>query len=444
MENKILILLGAFIFCMTLGLKDAMAAAATNVECKNPCINSYEIEDGQVVAADIANNAVTNAKIADGAVTNTKILDGQVTAPKIADGAVTDAKITGPISTSKLNVGTTPGTVAAGDHNHDSLYQKKYANVIVVAKAGGDYTDPVTAMNNLSAWCGTPSATNPCLLKIMPGVYNIGANSLQMQSYVDIEGSGEDVTKITGNAGTIYTAVVNGASNAEIRFLTVENTGAANEICAIYNVNPSAKITNVTVITTGGAASNSCGVWNDASVTMTNVTVSATGGINTNRGVVNQATVIMTNVIITATGGGFQNIGVLNSFSTVTMTNATVNVSGSGAIEYIGVLNMGTSNVTIMNSTITATGGVSKGVSNNASFATITNSTITASGGSGIYTIDNFGGSLKIDHSVIGGSNSTIIGSYVYVGNTRLDGGPVSGTVICAGVYDENYRSEQH
>ncbi|OGQ09976.1 MAG: hypothetical protein A3G39_09360 [Deltaproteobacteria bacterium RIFCSPLOWO2_12_FULL_43_16] len=418
MKNKIIVLLSAILFCMTLGLKDAMAAAASDVACKAPCINSFEIEDGQITATDIANNAVTNAKIADGAVTTTKITDGSVTNTKIGDGSVTDAKITGPISSSKI---------------------EKPAKIAVVAQSGGNYTDPVTAMNNLSAWCGTPSATNPCLLKIMPGVYNIGANSLQMQNYVDIEGSGEDVTKITGNAGTIYTAVVNGASNAEIRFLTVENTGAANEICAIYNVNPSAKITNVTVITTGGAASNSCGVWNDASVTMTNVTVSATGGINTNRGVVNQATVIMTNVIITATGGGFQNIGVLNSFSTVTMTNATVNVSGSGAIEYIGVLNMGNSNVTIMNSTITATGGVSKGVSNNASFATITNSTITASGGSGIYTIDNFGGSLKIDHSVIGGSNSTIIGSYVYVGNTRLDGGPVSGTVICAGVYDENY-----
>src|SRR3972149_2690265 len=188
MENKILILLGAFIFCMTLGLKDAMAAAATNVECKNPCINSYEIEDGQVVAADIANNAVTNAKIADGAVTNTKILDGQVTAPKIADGAVTDAKITGPISTSKLNVGTTPGTVAAGDHNHDSLYQKKYANVIVVAKSGGDFTSIQAAIDSI-----TSTDDNPYLIKVMPGTYT---ENITMKSYIHLQWAGRDVATI--------------------------------------------------------------------------------------------------------------------------------------------------------------------------------------------------------------------------------------------------------
>src|SRR3990170_4328776 len=399
MENKILILLGAFIFCMTLGLKDAMAAAATNVECKNPCINSYEIEDGQVVAADIANNAVTNAKIADGAVTNTKILDGQVTAPKIADGAVTDAKITGPISTSKLNVGTTPGTVAAGDHNHDSLYQKKYANVIVVAKAGGDYTDPVTAMNNLSAWCGTPSATNPCLLKIMPGVYNIGANSLQMQSYVDIEGSGENTTKISGSISSPYFPPTQGVitasaptSNAELRFLTVENIDSWGGVnVAIYNNAVALKITNVTA-TTALYGSSNYGVENVASSSMT-----------------------MANVTATASGPSGSNYGINNNFdSSLIMTNSTVTAWG-GSVYNIGIYNITNSSLTIVNSTVTASDGVQS------------------------YSL-----TTKIDHSVIIGTRYTITtgytGSVIYVGNTRLEGGPVLGTFItCAGVYDENY-----
>lgn len=55
-------------------------------------------------------------------------------------------------------------------HDHDSAYQKKYANVIVVAKSGGDLTDPISAMNSIS----DASATNHFLLKIMPGVYDIG------------------------------------------------------------------------------------------------------------------------------------------------------------------------------------------------------------------------------------------------------------------------------
>ncbi len=55
-------------------------------------------------------------------------------------------------------------------HNHDVLYQQKYGKVAVVAQTGGDYTDPVAAMSALATWCGTPSASNACLLKIMPGV----------------------------------------------------------------------------------------------------------------------------------------------------------------------------------------------------------------------------------------------------------------------------------
>lgn len=37
---------------------------------------------------------------------------------------------------------------------------------------------------------GAPSVSNPYLVKIMPGVYDLGTTSLQMRAYVDVEGSG--------------------------------------------------------------------------------------------------------------------------------------------------------------------------------------------------------------------------------------------------------------
>ena len=159
-----------------------------------------------------AGSGVKTGHIQDGAVTTGKILDGAATALKIADGAVTDGKITGPISTSKLNIGIAAGTVAAGDHNHDGKYQKKYANVIVVAKSGGDFNDPVSAINSIS----DASATNPYLIKIMPGVYDIGV-TLEIKEFVNIEGSGEAATKIVGSA---HYGSVNSDNKVEIRLLT--------------------------------------------------------------------------------------------------------------------------------------------------------------------------------------------------------------------------------
>lgn len=63
----------------------------------------------------------TGAGLTGGPITGTgtvSVASGGIANGMIADGAVTDAKITGPIATWKLDVGTTTGTVAAGDHNH--------------------------------------------------------------------------------------------------------------------------------------------------------------------------------------------------------------------------------------------------------------------------------------------------------------------------------------
>ena len=129
----------------------------------------------------------------------------------------------------------------------------KYGGFAVVAKSGGDYSDPVSAMDDVAAWCGTPSAVTPCLLKIMPGVYNIDDATLQMQEYVDIEGSGERVTKVIGDTPWVPEAlgVVTGSNNAEIRFITVENTGGGAFAFALYFLSTSPKVTNVTAIASG-------------------------------------------------------------------------------------------------------------------------------------------------------------------------------------------------
>ena len=88
-----------------------------------------------------------------------------------------------------------------------------------------------------------------------PGVYS---ERVTMKQYVDIEGSGELTTKITfTGSASINTGTVVGASNAELRFLTAENTGgAAGAAIAIYVVSGSLRLSNVTAKASGGSGAN--------------------------------------------------------------------------------------------------------------------------------------------------------------------------------------------
>lgn len=149
----------------------------------------------------------------------------------------------------------------------------------------GDYTNPAAAMTNYSTWCLSPSAASPCLLKILPGVSDVGTGSVVMQPYIDIEGSGEDTTVITGSIDGGRTScgpppangVVNGANKAEIRRLTVRHTGGGNGAAAIASSDASPKVTNVTV-TVSPSSLCSVGIRNrNSSPIIAGARVTATG-----------------------------------------------------------------------------------------------------------------------------------------------------------------------
>lgn len=269
-----------------LALLAAVAGAAT--AAAEGTVTADKLADGAVTYRAIAPNSIANSKILDGAVSDAKLGFGAVTTPKIADGAVTDAKISGPIAGAKLGwhghdaadivqgtidlarlpVGTGPGTVAAGDHSHPGL--KKPTNVIVVARDGGDFASPLDAL----AAIGDASADNPYLVKIMPGVYDLGLATLVMKEYVDIEGSGELTTRLRGNAGGA--GIVAGASRAELRNLTVEATGVDGDVVGIFNGNASPRLSHLAVEVHGDKSS--FGIYNMmAAPRLVDVTVTVVG-----------------------------------------------------------------------------------------------------------------------------------------------------------------------
>ena len=113
-------------------------------------------------------------------------------------------------------------------------------SVTTVSPVAGNPTSSGTALRNALAGISSPSSTNPWLLKIEPGIYDIGSTALPMRSWVDIEGSGIGVTIIRGTVDVTTSpshGTVDSASNAELRLLTVEAVGTSTvqNVAAVFN-----------------------------------------------------------------------------------------------------------------------------------------------------------------------------------------------------------------
>ena len=355
-----------------------------------------------------------------------------------------------------------PAGFADGVDNSGAAYQ----NIKVVAKSGGDYTTITDALNSIVE----ANPNNPYLIYVAPGVYN---EQVVMKPYVDIEGSGELTTKITftGNAGEVGTVL--GANNAELRFLTVENTGGDTYAIAILNDGASPHLNQITANTSGGITYN-LAVYNknSASPVMKDITASALGGANS-YGVYNYnfSSPVMTNVNASALDGTSATFGVNNtSFSSPKMTQVTANASGgtsnygvynenssgrminviaisSGSGQYnYGVYNIFSSSPTMTQVTANASGGTTNyGVYNEENSTPIINNS-TLNGGIGLLNFSCAGYcTVLVNNSQITGGSITISNSAGYitrVGASQLSGGTTAnnlGTLTCAGVYDENY-----
>lgn len=98
---------------------------------------------------------------------------------------------------------------------------------IITVSPGETPADSGAALLAALSTVSSASAEKPYVLKLEPGLYDLGASTLQAKAFVDVEGSGQGITEITSTAAKPGT--VSATGNITFRELTISNrlsTGA--------------------------------------------------------------------------------------------------------------------------------------------------------------------------------------------------------------------------
>lgn len=427
------------------GTADIIDGAVTAPKLANSAVTTQSVLDSAITSAKIADSSVTNQKIDDNAVTTAKIADGNITTAKIANGSITNEKISGPISASKispvgLDADTLDGIHASEmsplvhthsmadlnglqgalasksdiGHSH-SEFQNKYANVIIVAKSGGDFTNPRDALNSIT----DASVTNNYLIKVMPGTYDIGANYFMLRPYIDVLGEGVDISKIITHSNTGFLT----ALNSSFRNLTLETKGFPDPTTFAYGLSAppqgNATIRDLKVVVSGHDNSN--------------IAVFAqTGSQN----------IVVENVTAIASSDTGTNYGIQSEGTDITIRNSKAIANGQGSNVAICLKGQW---YDYANTKFKLINVESYSVNGNALYTDFANVEVFSS----ILEVDgqtalslNRGGVVQIDGSVIKTNATAVISGIdqLFIANTKMFGPVINSTNIrCLNAYNQNY-----
>ncbi len=211
----------------------AQAQLATDLVC-NGCVDSTDVQDGSLGPQDLIPGSINTTTIANTSITGNKISGGAVTGAKIANGTISPLKlIPGSINTSTLATNSITsnkinnGAVLLEDLNAEVVGKLEPVNVVVVG-ADGTATENCTALRNAIAGISDASVSNGYLVRVGPGDFDCGGNAVVMKSFVDVEGSGQNVTLIRGVNNVDVSAIVILADNSELRQATIQNDGVGD------------------------------------------------------------------------------------------------------------------------------------------------------------------------------------------------------------------------
>jgi hypothetical protein len=214
---------------------------------------------------------------------------------------------------------------------------------------GGDYTTLQAAVSKVGDWCTGATATNRCLLRLMPGVYTV-TSKLQIPSNMDIVGQGVNNTVISGAIGSYSdwkkSCVLEMKTATSLRDLTVKNTGNFTKystgIGFYFNATDvSFERIGVDVTGAGGSGASNTGIRTDGLTTTTIIdsNIKVHNGIGSatyynalrNVGSLGSDLTVKRSTII-AQGNNATNVRAVYTNNRATLTDVTLEAKGSGSL----------------------------------------------------------------------------------------------------------------
>ena len=208
------------------------------------------------------------------------------------------------------------------------------ANVVRVAKSGGDFTSVVAALNSVQS----AAETNPYLIFIGPGDYNLGTQSLSIPSFVNIVGSGPEVTRLKGTVGSVSGTVQEGlfvvTGKNRLSGFSLENADSLLSSAGIVNDGGILVLDDMNIKVSNGAGDFASALRNfsDGLLSISDSTLMVEGGsASTNSGVRNiQSVLELNNSRVLIDGGVGAQVGIYAFSARSNLVSVDLQVTGGG------------------------------------------------------------------------------------------------------------------
>ncbi|MBF0449997.1 MAG: 6-bladed beta-propeller [Candidatus Magnetomorum sp.] len=263
--------------------------------------------------SNIYDESVVEQKIASDAITGTKVKDSSLTGDDILDQSLSISKLT-------ISGQAQDGHMLVADGN--ALKWQAYDKLtrILTVGDGGQYASITAALSAIT----DNSDLKRYLIKVGPGLF---MEQITLKAFVDIEGSGENVTIILFSGGNTHSstdassATVIGNDNCEIRFLTiVSQSSQGNYAVAVYNSNVSPVFQHVTIKAVGALENIAMYNANTAIPKIYHSTLTAMTG-TTSIGIQNMGSDIQMRDSVISSEGSTTSIGILHAGDTILISD---------------------------------------------------------------------------------------------------------------------------